>query len=460
MANLNKNQNSAFAKLRIAVLLILLSTLILFAWIARNTSDFLAEPERANKASLTALPSCRLVLAPLSGDQPIDAEISRLQRQALNPNERGASVERLGWTFVKKARTTFDAGFYKLAEECAACMEASGSNAADALLLRAHALQSLHRFTDAEIAARQLVQTRERPFDYGVLGDVLIDEGKIREGAAAYQKMIDLRPDLQSYARAAHVRWLIGDLDGATELMQLAVTSSSPNDAESGAWAFTRLAIYQLQRAATKLALDSCDAALNLQSDYAPALLVRGRILLALNRPVDAVADLQRAAKLNPLPEYLWALADALNAAGDPEAAKDVESQIIERGASEDPRSLSVYFATRRDDTDRAVQLAEQELRNRQDIFTHDALAWALAAAGRPGEAKVHAKHALAEGTRDARLYFHAGVIAALNGEIAKGGRYLQKANAMRQMLFPSEQAQLVVWEAKISEPRNPNNRK
>jgi hypothetical protein len=48
---------------------------------------------------------------------------------------------------------------------------------------------------------RQLVSLRERPFDYGVLGDVLIDQGKVREGAAAYQKMVDLRPDLQSYAR-------------------------------------------------------------------------------------------------------------------------------------------------------------------------------------------------------------------------------------------------------------------
>src|SRR6185436_16494261 len=125
---------------------------------------------------------------------------------------------------------------------------------------------------EAETLARALVSTRERPFDYGVLGDVLIDQGKVREGAAAYQKMIDLRPDLQSYARAAHARWLTGDLNGAIELMKLAVAGSSPNDADAAAWAYTRLSLYQLQQGATKQALESCSAALSLQSDYAPAM--------------------------------------------------------------------------------------------------------------------------------------------------------------------------------------------
>src|SRR6185503_10582762 len=160
--------------------------------------------------------------------------------------------------------------------------------------------------------ARELVKTREQPFDYGVLGDVLIDEGKVREGAAAYQKMIDFRPDLQSYSRAAHVRWLTGDLNGAIELMRLAVAGSSPNDAEAAAWAYTRLSLYQLQQGVTKQALDSCSAALALKKDYAPARFARGRVLLALHRPIDAVVDLQRAAELNPLPEYQWALVDAV----------------------------------------------------------------------------------------------------------------------------------------------------
>jgi tetratricopeptide (TPR) repeat protein len=398
--------------------------------------------------------SCRLVLAPLpaskSNDNPIDEEIAQQQSLILKGSSSAAALERLGWTFVKKARLSFDAGFYKLAEQCAACMEARGLNGPDALLLRAHTLQSLHRFSEAEAVARELVSLRERPFDHGVLGDILIDEGKLREGAAAYQKMVDLRPDLQSYARAAHVRWLTGNLDGAIELMNLATKASSPNDPEAAAWAFTRLALYQLQRGASKPALDSCAAALSVQSDYAPALLARGRILLALDRPADAILDLKRAANLNPLPEYKWILAEALASDGDPDQAAELESQIDERSATEDPRTVSLYLATRHRDPERAVQLARQELVNREDVLTHDALAWALAAAGRFSEAQQHMNQALAEGTVDSRLYLHAGVVAALNHDQKAARRWLEKAATTQQMLLPSERLQLAEWRQRV----------
>ena len=387
--------------------------------------------------------SCRLVLTPLSGDKPIDQEIA--QQQKLIRSGSSATLERLGWTFIKKARTSFDAGFYKLAEQCAACLEAQGSKGPDALLLRAHALQSLHHFRDAEAAARELVSLRERPFDYGVLGDILIDQGKVREAVTAYQKMIDLRPDLQSYARAAHVRWLTGDLEGAIKLMKLATAASSPNDAEASAWAFTRLALYQLQRGATTQALQSCDAALALQPGYAPAMLARGRSLLAVNRRADALADFQRAAQLNPLPEYQWALADALSLTGNHARAAELQAQIADR-STEDPRTVSLYLATHNRDVERAVRLAEQELTNRGDVFSHDALAWALAAAGRLTEAQQHITRALSEGTRDPRLYLHAGVIAALNGDNREAKRLLKAAAATQQMLLPSERAQLEAW--------------
>jgi tetratricopeptide (TPR) repeat protein len=422
------NKPLPFSKGTLAVLASLILVLVLIA--SRKT------PIHTNKENTQPAP-CRFVLASFNGTEPIDTEIAR--QQAVIRNGSTFALERLGWTFVKKARVTFDASYYNLAEQCAACMEASGANGPDALLLRAHALQSLHRFNEAEAMARELVRTRERPFDYGVLGDVLVDQGKVREGAAAYQKMVDLRPDLQSYSRAAHVRWLTGDLNGAIELMRLAVAGSSPNDADAAAWAYTRLSLYQLQQGATKQALESCSAALSLQSNYAPALLARGRVLLALQRPVEAVVELKRAAELNPLPEYQWALADALTLTGDRDAAKKVESQIIERGATEDPRGFSLFLATRAEDIGQAIHLAQQELMIRRDVFTQDALAWALAQAGRAAKAQLHATEALSEGTVDARLFLHAGIIASLNNDSKQAKRLLRKASLIQQMLLPSE---------------------
>lgn len=435
---------------RKAGILLFISSFIVLGFAAGKKAFHPAEKSSVAQIASLQPASCRLVLASLPVSSPVDQEIAQQQELITrSSSSRGAALERLGWTFVKKARLSFDPGFYKLAEQCAACMETLGGTEPDMLLLRAHALQSLHRFNEAEVVARKLVTLREFPFDYGVLGDILIDQGKVREGAAAYQRMVDLRPDLQSYARAAQVRWLTGDLSGAIELMKLATGAASPNDPEAAAWAFTRLALNQLQRGTTKQALESCDAALALQSDYAPAMLARGRVLLAVGRVGPAVSEFERAARLNPLPEYQWALAEALTLAGKRDQASQVESEIVAR-STEDPRTLSLYLATRKLNLERALELAQQELNNRKDVFTHDALAWALAAAGRNSEALEHINHALSEGTADARLYFHAGVVAALNNDNAQARRRLNEANAAKQMLLPSEQAQLEAWREKV----------
>ena len=89
------------------------------------------------------------------------------------------------------------------------------------------------------------------------------------------------------------------------------------------------------------------------------------------------------------------------------------------------------------------MRLAKEELETRADVFTHDALAWSLAAAGRWSDANVAMRQALAEGTRDARLFLHAGVIAAKLGDVSTADKYFQKAEATQQTLLPSERAQL-----------------
>ena len=74
-----------------------------------------------------------------------------------------------------------------------------------------------------------------------------MEQGRLSEAGEAYQKMLDLKPFYQSYTRAAHLRWLKGDLDGATDASPSAISSASPRDPESSAWAWTRFSAYELQ---------------------------------------------------------------------------------------------------------------------------------------------------------------------------------------------------------------------
>jgi tetratricopeptide (TPR) repeat protein len=109
-----------------------------------------------------------------------------------------------------------------------------------------------------------------------LLGDVLLEQGRLEEAATAYQKMMQLKPGLQAYIRAAQLRWLKGDLDGALQIARLAVRASSPTDPEAAAWVTTKLALYSLQANALPQAGEACEAALQQMPDYAPALLARG----------------------------------------------------------------------------------------------------------------------------------------------------------------------------------------
>jgi tetratricopeptide (TPR) repeat protein len=423
-----------------------------------------SDKSEANKTSASVPTSddpFALVLTPQTDATRTDKEISRLQQQIQSGRNLQLGLEQLGWAFVAKARESFDPGFYKLAEQCARSIEMRNPQSQEAMLLRAHVLQNLHRFKESETLARRLVQQRGLSFDYGLLGDALMEQGKLSDAVESYQRMMNLKPDLRAYARAAHMRWLKGDLAGAIEAMQLAVSAASPSDAESAAWVNTRLAFYEFQAGHVDEAERRCAFALSLQNNYAPTLLLKGKMLLAQDRFREAVDALQNAVKLNPLPEYQWTLAEALRAAGRENDASGIEVQLRKHGASSDPRTLALFLATRHENPGTALRLARTELGSRGDVFTHDALAWSLAAAGNLAEAHNEMQRALAEGTQDARLFFHAAMIASQAGRIADAERWLRKASELSQLLLPSERNELqnaaaCGAEKKVSTAANP----
>jgi tetratricopeptide (TPR) repeat protein len=387
--------------------------------------------------------SCTIALAPGAQRDDRDREIAQIQDEARGGSRARLAIERLGYLYVARARVRNDAGDYKLAQAAADCLETRFPGESAALLLRGHVFHQLHRFREAERVARTLIARRSMVLDHGLLGDALMEQGRLTEAAAAYQAMLDLKPFYQSYTRAAHLRWLKGDLDGAIAVLRMAIGTASPRDPESSAWAWTRMSAYQLQAGRVEEAAEAVDTALGIQPDYAAALLAKGRLLIATNRGGEAVEVLRRAARLNPLPEYQWTLADVLRSQNREEEALGIERELAATGPTADPRTFALYLATRRVEPKKAVALAEEELVIRGDIFTLDAHAWTLAASGRADEALPIIERAVAEGTKDGRLFFHAGAINAAAGRNTEARRWLQKADRLRAMLLPSESKEL-----------------
>lgn len=416
---------------------------------------------RTTDAASNSLQPCEIALAEHAGTAKVDEDIRTVQKKIRSQQTSQQvlpTIEQLGWSYVEKARISFDPGFYKLAEQCAACLELKSaqlmnaksqepafaplspqSAKASALLLRGHVQHALHRFAEAEQIARELTTSRGLAFDFGLLGDVLMEQGKLDEAITAYQRMMELKPSPQAYSRAAHVRWLKGDLESARVMMRMSAQASGNGDAEASAWAWSKLALYELQAGQLKQAAASCELALELQPGYAPALLAKGRILLAEQKFSEAVMPLQRAAEKNPLPEYRWTLADALRAAGRNEDAQKIESGLVANGQKDDPRTFALYLATRGEQSATALKLAEEELKHRRDVFTLDALAWTQSAAGNHDLAWQTMQQALTTGTNDARIFMHAAVIATRIGQPTLARRFAQRTSTIQSTLLPSE---------------------
>jgi tetratricopeptide (TPR) repeat protein len=383
-----------------------------------------------------------LVLAPQAGDHAIDQRIRELQRRIPTSKVKAQELERLGWTFVARAREAGDPGAYNLALAAASAIDAHAPGSHAALLLRGHALHSLHHFAEAERVARRLVAARGMAADHGLLGDVLVDRGEIEQATAAYQQMMDLRPDAHSYARAAHVRYLKGDLDGALEAMLAAARAASPRNRESFAWTWARLASYQLQSGDAQLARQSVERALEIFPDSQAALRMSALLHLAGGAHELAVRALRRATARSPHPELLWMLAEALDPLA-PAQAQAVRADLLATGASEDPRAFALYLASRGDRLELAERLVTGELAERKDVYSYEALAWVQSAKGQHAVALQSARRSLAEGTEDPRLYYHAGLVARRAGAAVDAERWLARARTASSLLLPSQRAVL-----------------
>jgi tetratricopeptide (TPR) repeat protein len=85
---------------------------------------------------------------------------------------------------------------------------------------------------------------------------------------------------------------------------------------------------------------------------------------------------------------------------------------------------------------------AEREIEVRRDVYGWDLLAWALYRSGRPAEAQEKMRHALALGTRDASLFYHAGMIETALGRHSEARRYLETARAINPRWHPLQPAE------------------
>jgi tetratricopeptide (TPR) repeat protein len=278
-------------------------------------------------------------------------------------------------------------------------------------------LLSQHRFREAIAEATAL--RRERPDDVwndGVIGDAHLELGEYDAAFDAFDRMMATRPNAAAYARVSYARELRGDRDGAITLMTMALEATSAADAESQAWHEVQLGQLTLDRGDVADARRHFDRAQFLFPAYGPAVEGHVRVLMAERCWDDALARAVGALDQRETGSLAVLAGDIAHTLGRPEQAER-HYAAAERLLQYEPAALALFLANHDRDIPRAVAVARAALAIRQDIFTEDALAWALFKAGEHAEALTTIERALRTGSRDARLLAHA---AAIKGQKSK----------------------------------------
>jgi len=178
------------------------------------------------------------------------AEQSMAQAQRLiekNPKNYEA-FNALALAQSRRARETSDVKFYAAAEESLKESFAISPDNFDGKRIEVWLLLGKHEFAAAREEALKL--NRRMPDDvmvYGFLTDANAELGNYDEAEKSAQLMLDLRPgNSPGVARAAYLRELFGDVDGALELMNMALESTSPGEAEDAAWILSQIGHLEL----------------------------------------------------------------------------------------------------------------------------------------------------------------------------------------------------------------------
>jgi tetratricopeptide (TPR) repeat protein len=375
-----------------------------------------AKPSSTTEA-LSIGPAVGMPGAPATSTAGLIQRITDMEaRLRTRPDDTGAAVL-LADALLRQARATSDSRPAGRASEVLTAALKAHPGRYDALRMLGAIYLSQHRFRDALDVARRSRDLRpDDAWNYGVMGDALVELGEYADAFAAFDKMMALRPNAAAYARVAYARELQGDVDGALAAMQMAANATAPSDHEAQAW-------YAAQTGEVYLKLQKLDEASRefrravfLFPNYPLAVIGEGKVRVARGDCDGALAIYLEQLKRTPTLDLAARIGDLYAARGDAAQSEhyyQLAEDLAGPGVLQTEANLALYLADHDRKVSDAVAIAEAVVAKRRDIFTEDALAWAYYKANRLNEAYAASQLALRTGTRDEALLARAARIRA-----------------------------------------------
>ncbi|MBB6048580.1 tetratricopeptide repeat protein [Armatimonas rosea] len=259
----------------------------------------------------------------------------------------------------------------------------------------AKALMGRHAFTEAHAVALKLG-------DGALAAECDIELGNYDRARQLLAEAASRRPN-DPVVRVLQARlWeLVGKVQlaedayrSALQLIEAHFEASAP----SRAWFHDRLATFLATQGRFTAAQSEFEAARDAYPDDRHATL--GLAQLAADQ--GNTAEAKKLAATVALPEASMLLYKL----GDTSQWERITSEASGRHVH--GRALALFFADTGRNSEEAVRLMRADGKQRQDIYTADALAWSLYRAGQKAEAQTYARLALATGTRDRLIVGHA----------------------------------------------------
>ena len=363
--------------------------------------------------------------------------VSRLEATIQRNPRDVKSLATLGLAYEQRWRKTGDSSFLPLAAHALDNARRLSSN--DPLTVQGLGSLALtrHEFGRALVLGRLAI--RLAPYSsnpYGIEGDALLELGRYPQAFRAFQRMVDLKPNLSSYARVSYARELQGDIPGAITAMRLALDAAA-GDREGYAWTSVQLGKLYWLRGDGRTAANLYRGALEIFPGYVYALDALAPVEAARGHLRSAIALERRAVDAIPLPQFVGQLGDLYERAGQPRLAREqqatvgvIQKLLAVNGVKLDLET-AIHRADHRLDPAATIALARKARALRPSILGDDTLAWALARGGRCAAALPWSTRALRLGTRDSLLFFHRGTIEQCLGHTASARTWFSRALAL-----------------------------
>jgi tetratricopeptide (TPR) repeat protein len=398
-----------------------------------------------NPVDQPPLPADAAVIVP-AGSTETDARIAFWQERIASNPTSDVQYQYLGELFSLKGRETGDVSHHGRAVEAfEKAIDLYPGNAAARMGLAATHI-TLHEWQAAIDEATELLQADRRAIGaVAVIGDASLEIGDLDTARAAYETLRQRAdaPGVQS--RLARLAFLQGDTDTAIEILDAAARSAAELNRAAEEQAFYRYSAgeYRFSKGDVEGARREFDSALAILPNYYLALAGRGRVAFAEGDVDGAIERYEAAVAIIPRPELLAYLGDLYAVSGSAEdaerqyAAVDFIADLGDARSEIANREVALFQATHGRNTAHAVRLSTAELETRKDIYGYDALAWALYGDGQATNALEPALSALALGTQDSKLLYHAGMIEIAVGRTTAGKAHLRAALALNPAFDP-----------------------